>query len=274
MTTKHKIISAEQEPGFSTFQSENLVIEIPRVAPNPAKGTWINVRYMYDGKKDWLRIQTPEMYAKGIYRYEETSDPKLNLQINNKKFLEAKEDPSKVSEDEMINLKLEQDTIQIFNQICEKIKTELSRPEIISALQKDKDKKTWLAKVAAINLFKTDENEDGSTITYLSPKIISPDPNCKRPLEISKTEFNELVNFCEQRHLNYEETISSLKTCSCKGIGLIIIDSIFVNSNKDIFVQKKLKTFTITEKLAGNTTGAVIPTRFANKQIFLENDSE
>jgi hypothetical protein len=87
------VISAEQDQKFQSLNGDNIIVDVPTTPPMPGqKGVWVNIKYQYaNGKKDKLKIQTPELFSYGISKYEESSPPKMTFAMINRKQRESEE---------------------------------------------------------------------------------------------------------------------------------------------------------------------------------------
>ena len=252
------IISAEQDSVFHRLDVDNIVVELPK-NPSQGKGVWVNIKYKYqDGKVDKLRIQTSELFSFGVSKYEESSPPKMCFSMTNKKQRESLANGEDLSEEEKMNISVEDGTIDILDKICEKVRNAMKDSEMIKALGKGRDKK-WVSKVDGMEIVKRKENDNGIESAYVYAKIVT-DANFMKTRFYQKEE--EGVT-----ELNSQETIDKLskKGTNCKVIANIVVDSVFVG--KDPHIQVKLSEAVINEYVEfGSKCSIVMPKRSRGKK--------
>lgn len=254
------IISAEQDVAFHKLNVDNIVVEVPKTAAAPGqKGVWVNIKYIYsNGKKDKLKIQTPEIFSYGISRYEESSPGKMCLVMVNRKLREAQANGEDISEDDAEDIKVEDATIKMLDNITEKVKEAMKEPEMVKALTKQKDKK-WVSSVDSMEIIKRKEQENGIDTVYVYAKVV--------PNNFMKTKF---LTIDEESivDLDHDETVERLsrKDVNCRATALIVIDSVFVG--KEPYLQVKLAEAMVSEFIEQKAKRTIImPARFKNRSV-------
>jgi len=261
------IISAEQDNAFHKLDVNNIVVELPKNIPAPVqKGVWVNIKYRYgNGKKeklDKLKIQTSELFSYGVSKYEETSPAKMSFAMINRKQREAVANGDEISEDEQTDIKVEDDTVHMLDEITEKLKEAMKDPEMIKALGKQRDKK-WGTNVDSMEITKRKEQENGIDAVYVYAKVVESN-------NFMKTKFH-LIDECEEegiKELNQKDTVDRLiqKDVNCRATAMFVIDSVFVG--KEPYIQMKLSEAIISEFVEFKSKrNIILPTRFRNKSF-------
>ena len=210
-----------------TFNIDNLFFEKPKQGTVLGKGgikfSKIYPKYRYpNGQIDKVYIQTPELFSWGI------QENKNQDNITNYTFSFVMYDRSEEASKE------QQNTIDIFEQILEKIKTHLKKAE---------------TKVA-LNQFQLDAHVDMMDIFYRKKdkgQLVSGVPPTLYPK--LQTKFGNLEITTEFRDIN-DESINSydLLGVRCLAAGNIVIDNIFITSEKKPLIQLKLEEAIITHQ--------------------------
>lgn len=263
------VISAEQDPAFHKLNVENIVLELPKYAPAPGqKGIWLNIKYKYSNngkeKQDKLKIQTSELFSYGISRYEDTSPPKMCFVMVNRKLREAIAKGEDISEEDAEDIKVEDETIKMLEDITEKVKELMKESDMMNALgkQRDKnDKKKWLINVDGMEIIKRKEQENGIDSVYVYSKVVTAN-------NFMKTKFHILDDNEEEgvRDLDQDETVETLekKEFNCKATAMLVIDSVFVGTEP--YLQVKLAEAVISEFSEYKAKRNIImPARLRNK---------
>ena len=204
-----------------TFNIDNLFFEKPKqgtVLGDKGKGgikfSRIYPKYRYpNGQIDKVYIQTPELFSWGI------QENKNQDNISNYTF-------SFVMYDRNAGVSIEQQNmIDIFKQILEKIKTHLKKVETKEAL----------------NQFQLDAHVDMMDIFYRKKD------NPKLQTKFTKNRCLEITT--EFRDIN-DESINSydLLGVRCLAAGNIVIDNIFIANEKKPLIQLKLDEAIITHQ--------------------------
>jgi hypothetical protein len=242
---KINVISAEEGDAFHALDTEKIIVEVPQQAAVSQKGVWVNIKYDYGGRKDKLKLQTSNLFSYGLSQYEAGSPIKFNLVMSNRKAKEDILEGKTLSEDELLDLQVEDATIVMINDIVAKIKTEMNKPAMAAALQKTKDKK-WSAKIDAMEVLKYKESENRIDNVFLYAKLAT--------TSWLKTKFMQLTPSNEIISLPFEETQQQLlqKGVNCKATVILIFDSVFVG--KDPYIQVKLGEAVITQMLGSNNS--------------------
>jgi hypothetical protein len=250
------VISAEQDQKFQSLNTANIIVDVPTTTPLPGqKGVWVNIKYQYaNGKKDKLKIQTPELFSYGISKYEESSPAKMTFAMINRKQREAEEP---LTEEEQEDVKVEDDTIKIITDITAVLKEKMKNPEMVKALGKQKDKK-WAMNVDGMEILRRKETPSGIDNVYLSAKVV-PSNN------FLKTTFFKITDD-DLEELDRDETVDKLlqKDVNCKAIAILVVDSIFVG--KEPYIQVKLSEVILSEIISYKPDRAIaLPTRKRGK---------
>lgn len=233
MTTKKvNIISAEQDDFFDTFDVDKIIIDQPKVGP---KGVWINIKYQYEnGSIGKLKIQTPEMFSYGISKYEESSIPRFTFLMTNRSQRESLLAGKPLPASEMLDVQLEDATIKILDDINEKIKEEMRKPEMTQALKKYK-KSIHKDEINKMEIIKKREAQNAKFENhYLYAKVV--------PNTFMKTKFFVMNKDLEVEEVDAEEIVprlmqSETNNTHCRATAMIAIDSIFVNTQAHIQVK-------------------------------------
>jgi hypothetical protein len=273
--SKINVISAEENESFHKFNVKNIVVELPTTGPAKGQmGIWVNVKYLYENENEsksklgLLKIQTSELFSYGISKYDANSPYKMSFAMVNRKLREDQNKGGDISEDSLIDIKVENETIDILEKITEKVKEEMRTPEMIKALgkhkdKKDKDSKKWLDNVENMELVKRKEQENGIDAVYVNAKIVTNNNFMKSRFLMLDEEAEEGVVDLDQ-----EETIERLsqKNTNCKATVILVVDSVFVSDKPCL--QIKLSEAVISEfvelKMKRNI---IIPERFRNRSI-------
>ncbi len=259
------VISAEQDPAFHKLDVNNIVVELPKNTPAPGqKGVWVNIKYKYsNGKKDKLdklKIQTSELFSYGISRYEETSPAKMSFAMVNRKLREAVANGEEIAENDQLDIKVEDETIKILEDITEKVKQAMKETEMTKVLGKQRDKK-WISNVDSMEILKRKDQDNGIDSVYVYAKVVTAN-------NFMKTKFLMLDDTEEEgvKDLEQDATIEKLiqKDVKCKATAMLVIDSVFVG--KEPYLQVKLSEAIISEFIEFKSKRNIImPSRFRNK---------
>ena len=206
-----------------TFNIDNLFFEKPKqcTMKSSIKFSRIYPKYRYpNGQVDKVYIQTPELFSWGI------QENKNQDNISNYTFSFVMYDRNEEVSKE------QQNTIDIFEQILEKIKTHLKKAETKEAL----------------NQFQLDAHVDMMDIFYRKKdkgQLVSGVPPTLYPK--LQTKFGNLEITTEFRNIN-DELINpyDLHGVRCQAAGNIVIDNIFIASEKKPLIQLKLDEAIIT----------------------------
>ena len=213
-----------------TFNIDNLFFEKPKqgtVLGDKGKGgikfSRIYPKYRYpNGQIDKVYIQTPELFSWGI------QENKNQDNISNYTF-------SFVMYDRNAGVSIEQQNmIDIFEQILEKIKTHLKKVETKEALNQFQ----LDAHVDMMDIFYR-KKDNGQLVGGMSPTLY---PKLQ-------TKFGNLEITTEFRDIN-DESINSydLLGVRCLAAGNIVIDNIFIANEKKPLIQLKLDEAIITHQ--------------------------
>ena len=257
------VISAEQDAAFHKLNVDNIVVEVPKTtAASGQKGVWVNIKYKYGGtgkkdKLDKLKIQTSELFSYGISRFEESSPDKMCLVMVNRKIREAQANNEDISEEDIEDIKVEDATIKMLDNITEKVKEAMKEPEMIKTLGKQRDKK-WISNVNNMEIVKRKEQDNGIDTVYVYAKVVTNNNFMKTKFLILDENEKEGV-----RDLDQVETINKLskKNINCRATTIIIIDSVFVG--KEPYLQVKLSEAVLSEFIEyKNKRNIIIPNRY------------
>ena len=208
-----------------TFNIDNLFFEKPKQCTIKSSITFSRIypKYRYpNGQIDKVYIQTPELFSWGV------QENKNQDNISNYTF-------SFVMYDRNAGVSIEQQNmIDIFEQILEKIKTHLKKVETKEAL----------------NQFQLDAHVDMMDIFYRKKdkgQLVSGVPPTLYPK--LQTKFANLEITTEFRDIN-DEPINpyDLLGVRCLAAGNIVIDNIFIVSEKKPLIQLKLDEAIITHQ--------------------------
>ena len=210
-----------------TFNIDNLFFEKPKQGTVLGKGgikfSKIYPKYRYpNGQIDKVYIQTPELFSWGV------QENKNQDNISNYTFSFVMYDRNEEVSKE------QQNTIDIFEQILEKIKTHLKKAETKEAL----------------NQFQLEAHVDMMDIFYRKKdkgQLVSGVPPTLYPK--LQTKFANLEITTEFRDIN-DESINSydLLGVRCLAAGNIVVDNIFITSEKKPLIQLKLEEAIITHQ--------------------------
>ena len=210
-----------------TFNIDNLFFEKPKQGTVLGKGgikfSKIYPKYRYpNGQIDKVYIQTPELFSWGV------QENKNQDNISNYTFSFVMYDRNEEVSKE------QQNTIDIFEQILEKIKTHLKKAETKEAL----------------NQFQLDAHVDMMDIFYRKKdkgQLVSGVPPTLYPKLQTKFGKNRCLEII--RDIN-DESINSydLLGVRCLAAGNIVIDNIFITSEKKPLIQLKLEEAIITHQ--------------------------
>ena len=206
-----------------TFNIDNLFFEKPKqcTMKSSIKFSRIYPKYRYpNGQVDKVYIQTTELFSWGI------QENKNQDNISNYTFSFVMYDRNEEASKE------QQNTIDIFEQILEKIKTHLKKAETKEAL----------------NQFQLDAHVDMMDIFYRKKdkgQLVSGVPPTLYPK--LQTKFGNLEITTEFRNINGELINPyDLLGVQCQAAGNIVIDNIFIASEKKPLIQLKLDEAIIT----------------------------
>lgn len=261
-------ISAEEGEEYQKLDVNNISMKLQSSAGN-AGGNWVNIQYKYQtedgkGKMDKLRIQTSELFSYGISQFEDnhTSPLKMALVMSNKKLKEEQSKGMVLTEDEIIDLKIEDETIQMLNDITEKIKQCMKQPEMIRDLGKQRGKK-WDTGVDSMVIVKgqdqEQENGDPPPSKIVNAKIVT-------NKNFMETKFYTIDEQCEMKPADSQTIIKRLlqKTTNCKVTVLMVVDSVYVKQAP--FIQIKLTEVVVSEFIENINKRAIsLPKRFKDK---------
>jgi hypothetical protein len=266
MSTEHNnIISAERDSAFQQLNIKNIVVEPPKTSANQGqKGVWVNIKYMFqNGEKkkfDKLKIQSPDLFSYGISRYEDTSPAKMSFSMINRKQREIPTEDH--TENDLLDIQIEDDTIKILEDITKKIKEHMLEPEMIKALGRQRDKK-WQSNVDNMEIVKRKEQENGIDAVYVYAKVVETNNFMKTKFMLIKQDEEENITV---KDLDQAETINKLlqKDVNCKATAMFVIDSVFVG--KEPYLQVKLSEVLISEFIElKNKRSIIVPDRFRNR---------
>ncbi|ATE87127.1 hypothetical protein, partial [Shrimp hemocyte iridescent virus] len=243
-TMANHIISAEKDEVFYGLDVNNIVLEVPKDKNSP--NVWVDVRYNYpkneaaglNAKKDRIKIQTSELMSFGINRWEgkETSPAKMSFSMINRRLREDVRKGKEPTEEEQIDMEVEDETVDIIEKITEKIKSEMKKPEFIRAMGKKdggKDLVKWNSAVDEIELIKRKEQDNGIDAVYLNVKIIEKENFAKTKFFVLDDNEEDGLRFIEQKKI-----IPKLTGTNCKVTPLLVIDSIFFLNKKPFLLIK------------------------------------
>ena len=210
-----------------SFNIDNLFFEKPKQGTVLGKGgikfSKIYPKYRYpNGQIDKVYIQTPELFSWGV------QENKNQDNISNYTF-------SFVMYDRNAGVSIEQQNmIDIFEQILEKIKTHLKKVETKEALNQFQ----LDAHVDMMDIFYR-KKDKGQLVGGMSPTLY---PKLQ-------TKFGNLEITTEFRNIN-DELINpyDLLGVRCQAAGNIVIDNIFIVSEKKPLIQLKLDEAIITNQ--------------------------
>jgi hypothetical protein len=257
------VISAEQDAAFHKLNVDNIVVEVPKTAAAPGQ-YWVNIKYKYgNGKKDKLdklKIQTSELFSYGVSRYEESSPSKMSFAMVNRKLREAQANGVAISEDEQLDIQVEDDTIKILEDITEKVKEAMKKPKMINALNKQRDR-LWINNVDNMEIVKRKEQDNNIDTVYVYAKVVEANNFMKTRFLILDENEDEGV-----RDLDQKETVDKLfqKDVNCRATAMLVVDSVFVG--KEPYLQVKLAEAILSEfSEIKSKRNIIMPARFKNK---------
>ena len=259
------IISAEQDAAFYKLNTDNIIVEVPKNAAPPGRnGVWVNIKYKYGDenkeKIDKLKIQTSELFSYGISRYEESSPAKMCLAMVNRKLREDKANGEPISEEDAEDIKVEDATIKMLEDITQKVKKLMKAPKMVKALGKQGSDK-YVTDVGNMEIIKRKKQENGIDSVYVYPKVVERD-------NFMKTKFLLMDDNEEDgvRSLDQEDTIEKLsqKDVNCRVTSMIVVDSVFVG--REPYLQVKLSEALVREFIEYKAKRNIImPARFKKK---------
>ena len=208
-----------------TFNIDNLFFEKPKQCTIKSSITFSRIypKYRYpNGQIDKVYIQTPELFSWGV------QENKNQDNISNYTFSFVMYDRNEEASKE------QQNTIDIFEQILEKIKTHLKKVETKEALNQFQ----LDAHVDMMDIFYR-KKDKGQLVSGMSPTLY---PKLQ-------TKFANLEITTEFRDIN-DEPINpyDLLGVRCLAAGNIVIDNIFIVSEKKPLIQLKLDEAIITHQ--------------------------
>lgn len=265
------IISAEEDNSFHKLNTENIIVETPsHIIPIANRGQWLGIKYKYKNKTDKLKVQTPEYFSFGISQYDDKSSaPKMSFVMKNRTLHEANKET--LSQDDLIDIKVENESIKIFEDITTKIKQEMNTPTMVALFGK-KNPKKWTDDVNEMKIITHSQKNDA---IYINPKVVTAN-------NFMKTKFILIDDSHEEGYqdLDQEEAITKLSTVgvNCTATAMITVDSVYIGLKPSI--QVKLTEVMIREYHESNKKrNIIIPARLRNKSyekkvIVNESDSD
>jgi hypothetical protein len=269
---QNKFISSEE--GFPKLNTDNIKILTPK-STTTGRGTWVTIRYDYgDGKVLPLKIQTSEVFSYGISKFDENAPNKISLCMHDRNLRDKNEDI--LTEDEKLDIKMEDMTVKILDDITAKIKDLLMEQDFIKALGKKMNDVKWAKGVSEISIVKRNTLANGSESVYVYAKVIDTDNFMKSNFfEIDDDSENGLVS------VNQKDTIEKLSRsdCNCKVTAMLTIDSIFIGVGTAPYLQVKLAEAVIGEYIIKKQMNNILlPVRTRNKSrqavIITDSDSD
>ena len=211
-----------------TFNIDNLFFEKPKqcTMKSNIKFSRIYPKYRYpNGKIDKVYIQTPELFSWGIQENKNQED------VSNYTFSFVMYDRIEEASKE------QQNTIDIFEQILEKIKTHLKKAET----KEDLNQFQLDSHVDMMDIFYR-KNDKGQLVSGASP-ILYP----KLQTKFGKNRCIEITT--DFRSIN-DEVINpyDILGVRCMAAGNIVLDNIFIVSEKKPIIQLKLDEVIITDQ--------------------------
>ena len=211
-----------------TFNIDNLFFEKPKqcTMKSNIKFSRIYPKYRYpNGKIDKVYIQTPELFSWGIHENKNQED------VSNYTFSFVMHDRNEEASKEQQNM------INIFEQILERIKIHLKKAET----KEDLNQFQLDSHVDMMDIFYR-KKDKGQLVSGASP-ILYP----KLQTKFGKNRCIEITT--EFRNIN-DELINSydLLGVRCQAAGNIVIDNIFIVSEKKPLIQLKLDEAIITDQ--------------------------
>jgi len=255
------VISAESDKDqFEQLNVQNIVIT-PTTTTN-AKYAYANIKYLYsDNKKKMLKIQTSDLFSSGITKYNNEGAPKMAFTLIDK-ALREKENPT---EEDLIDISVEDGTIEILDSITKRIQDMIKEPEMVKLLGKNRDKK-WDNKVDDMEIVKRFTRDDGSVSVNMWAKVITQQ-------NFMKTKFYLLSENGEAEIIEQQEIIDKLiGDTKCRATAILVIDSVFIGEKPSI--QVKVGEVVISKLIEPSKRQTIImPARFRNK-INAHNEEE
>ena len=211
-----------------TFNIDNLFFEKPKqcTMKSSIKFSRIYPKYRYpNGQVDKVYIQTPELFSWGI------QENKNQDNISNYTFSFVMHDRNEEASKE------QQNTIDIFEQILEKIKTHLKKAETKEDL----------------NQFQLDAHVDMMDIFYRKKdkgQLVCGVPPTLYPKLQTKFGKNRCIEITTDFRSINDEVINpyDILGVRCQAAGNIVIDNIFIVSEKKPLIQLKLDEAIITHQ--------------------------
>lgn len=251
MSNQYKVISAEEDPDFEQLDVNNIV-----VVPPTSGSKYANIKYIYsNGKRRLLKIQTSELFSSGISKFnnEPSATPKMAFTLVDKSLRE-KENPT---EEELMNIKVEDGTVAILDEITKQLRKLIKDPEMVKALDKQRDKK-WSAKVDEMELVKRFTRDDGSVAINVWGKVVTDNAWMETEFMLLDEEKNSF------RELDRTEVINKLLgETKCRATAIFVIDSIFIGDKPTI--QMKVKEAVIKFIEPPKRRNIIMPARFRNR---------
>ena len=211
-----------------TFNIDNLFFEKPKqcTMKSSIKFSRIYPKYRYpNGKIDKVYIQTPELFSWGIHENKNQED------VSNYTFSFVMHDRNEEASKEQQNM------INIFEQILERIKIHLKKAETKEDL----------------NQFQLDSHVDMMDIFYRKKdkgQLVSGVPPTLYPKLQTKFGKNRCIEITTDFRSINDEVINpyDILGVRCMAAGNIVIDNIFIVSEKKPIIQLKLDEVIITDQ--------------------------
>lgn len=264
----NKVISCEE--GFYKLNTDNMTLLVPKPSSS-GRGTWAPIRYKYDEEKALpLKFQTKVVFSYGISKYDVDSPNKMSLCMQDRNLRDKDKDT--LTEDELLDIQMEDMTIKMLEDITEKVKKLLLQEDFIKAIGKRMNDKKWEKVVNDIEIVKRKELANGSESVHVYAKVIDTD-------NFMKTNFFEINDDLEDglKSVDAKETIAKLSqtNCNCKVIAMLTVDSVFIGTAP--YLQVKLSEAVITEYInIKQKNNIVLPSRIRNRsnKTVITNDSD
>ena len=211
-----------------TFNIDNLFFEKPKqcTMKSNIKFSRIYPKYRYpNGKIDKVYIQTPELFSWGIHENKNQED------VSNYTFSFVMHDRNEEASEEQQNM------INIFEQILERIKIHLKKAET----KEDLNQFQLDSHVDMMDIFYR-KKDKGQLVSGASP-ILYP----KLQTKFGKNRCIEITT--DFRSIN-DEVINpyDILGVRCMAAGNIVLDNIFIVSEKKPIIQLKLDEVIITDQ--------------------------
>ena len=211
-----------------TFNIDNLFFEKPKqcTMKSNIKFSRIYPKYRYpNGKIDKVYIQTPELFSWGIHENKNQED------VSNYTFSFVMYDRNEEASKEQQNM------INIFEQILERIKIHLKKAETKEDL----------------NQFQLDSHVDMMDIFYRKKdkgQLVSGAPPTLYPKLQTKFGKNRCIEITTDFRSINDEVINpyDILGVRCMAAGNIVLDNIFIVSEKKPIIQLKLDEVIITDQ--------------------------